>query len=98
MNTLMIINQLRLMAAQAAVLSELTEPDLKTAVFFEGKKSGFEVLQDKNEYQVVIVRDLAQSEAVRHLTEQSDLLKYQYFCGILAAANEVMGLHIMNRV
>jgi hypothetical protein len=96
MNTTIINTHIKIMAAQAAILSESTETDPKTSVYFEGKKAGFEMLQDKNETQVVFARDHAQAEAIRHRTELSDLLKYQYFEGIAAAATEVLGLYFIN--
>ena len=90
-----IITQIKIMAAQAAIMSDSTEADPKTSAYFEGKKAGFEILLNKNETQTFFTRDHAQTEAMRHRTELNDPLKYQYFEGIAAAASDTLVLYLL---
>lgn len=97
----MIINlintQLKVMEAQATIMSEATESDMKTAVYFAGKAAGFRLLNDASLEKTVVSRDYAQAFAIQHRNDPTDPLKYQYFEGIAAASCEVLGLRISHK-
>lgn len=61
---------------------------------FEGKADGYRQAMNCEADEVRRLRDRACGQSICQLTENRDPYQYQFFCGVAAAATEVIGLHV----